>query len=186
MPAVAQAHHRDARLCGLRDAELACEFADDLPEATVAVDDRDRVALENDRRRLIGFHPPRAHPFQIFADAQNAVRIVADEVGIDEPPRDRRGFDTVAPRRMHDCGHQLNELGRVGLFHVCRRALRMVGDGPLGERVLAGNRVDRRKRARDGGGFLDGVPEMLGDVDLGQPDLLPLTNRYPRTALLER
>ena len=51
MPAVAQTDHREPALRGLGDAELRCEFTDHLPEAAVAVDDRDRVGLERDRRR---------------------------------------------------------------------------------------------------------------------------------------
>ena len=55
MSAVAQADHRDSRFRRFRRAEAARELAHHLPEAAIAVDDRDGVALEYDRRRLIGF-----------------------------------------------------------------------------------------------------------------------------------
>ena len=46
---------------------LRREFADDLPEAAIAVDDRDRVAVEHDRRRRVRLEPAVAHPFEVLA-----------------------------------------------------------------------------------------------------------------------
>ena len=63
VPAVAQADHRDARLrapsrCRARVANSPI----DLAEAAVAVDDRDRVAVEHDRRRRVGLAASRRAP----------------------------------------------------------------------------------------------------------------------------
>jgi hypothetical protein len=80
MPAIAKADHRDAFLRRLRDAKLRREFADHLSEAAVPVDDRERVGIEHQCRRLIRFEPSVAHPFEILGHANHAVRIVPDEV----------------------------------------------------------------------------------------------------------
>ena len=95
--AIAQADHRDARLRGLRDAEAGRELADDLAEPAVAIDDRQRVAVENDRRRGVRLEPSGSHPLEVLADAQHAMRIVPDEIGVDEALRDRS-----APLRSPD------------------------------------------------------------------------------------
>ena len=86
-------------LRGLGDAEPRRELADHLPEAAIAVDDRERVAVEHDGRRRVRLEPALAHPFEVLADAKHAVRIVTDEIGIDEPPRDRARFGRRACRR---------------------------------------------------------------------------------------
>jgi hypothetical protein len=115
--AIAKANHRDAGLRRFRDAEARRELADDLPEAAIAVDDRERVAVENDRRRRIGLEPARVHPLEIFADAQNAVRIVPDEIGIDEPLRDRPRLRLARAARLHDGGDDGDELCGSNRFH---------------------------------------------------------------------
>ena len=63
MPAVAQTHQRDPGLRRFSDPDLAREFAHDLTEAPIAIDDRDRVAVEDDGRNLIGFDPAFAQHF---------------------------------------------------------------------------------------------------------------------------
>ena len=118
MAAVTQADHRDSAFRRFRRPEAARELPDHLPEAAITIDDRDGVALEYDRRRLIRFQPTVAHPFQVFADAQHAVRVVADQIGVDQPPRDRCGFHGVATGGMHDRGDQRDEPGRGNDAHV--------------------------------------------------------------------
>ena len=73
----------------LGDAVAGREFADHLAEAAVAVDDRERIGLDDDRRARVGHEPALPHPVEVLADADHAMRIVADEVGVDEPARDR-------------------------------------------------------------------------------------------------
>ena len=87
--AIAQADHRDAFFGGLFDTELRRVFADHLTETAIAIDDRERAGIEHHRRRLIGLQPAGAHPFEIFTDADHAVRVVPDEIGVDQTPRDR-------------------------------------------------------------------------------------------------
>ena len=41
---------------------------------------------------VLGLSHAFAHPFEILAHAQHAVRIVADEIGVDQPARDRARF----------------------------------------------------------------------------------------------
>src|SRR4030095_17062123 len=71
--AVAQADHRDARLRGLRDADARRLLAYHLSEAAIAVDDRERVRIENDGRRLVRTQTAVAYPFEIFRHAPHAV-----------------------------------------------------------------------------------------------------------------
>src|SRR5436189_3388301 len=92
MPAVAKADHRDPFLRGLPDAKLGRIFADHLSKSAIAIDDRERVRIEYQRRRLIRLEPAVARPFEIFADADHAVRIMADQVRIDEATGDGARF----------------------------------------------------------------------------------------------
>ena len=135
--AVAQTDHRDAGLRRFRDAEAGCELAHHLAEAAIAVDDRERVAVEHDRRRRIGLEPARAHPFEVFADAQHAVRIVPDKIGVDEALGDRARLRFAGAAGLHDRGNDGDELRGSDSLHL----------GPLSEfpvpasaQCLRGNR----------------------------------------------
>jgi hypothetical protein len=59
--AVGEANHRDPLLRRLADTGACGELADHLAEAAMAVDDRDRVALEHDARRRFGERASRIH-----------------------------------------------------------------------------------------------------------------------------
>ena len=120
---VAQADHRNAFLARLGDAELRSELAGDLPEAAIAVDDGDRVAVEDDGGRRVG--PQRAilDPFEISRNTKHAVRIVADEIRVDQPARNGRGLLRSAPGAMHDGDDEIDELrGGDGRHGVRTRA----------------------------------------------------------------
>jgi hypothetical protein len=45
------------------------------------------------------------------------MRVVADQVGIDQPPRHRGGFGRVAAAALHDGSHERDELCRRNDFH---------------------------------------------------------------------
>jgi hypothetical protein len=42
---------------------------------------------------------------------------MADQIGIDQPPRHSRGLGRIATGALHDCGYQLDELCRRKDFH---------------------------------------------------------------------
>ena len=83
MPRVAQ---RDDRTpCrALVDAELHRLFADGLAETELTVDDRDGVVLEDDSGSSVGEHLAGFEPLHIGEHANDAVRIVADQIRLDE------------------------------------------------------------------------------------------------------
>src|SRR5205814_941693 len=99
------------------DAKLSRVLANHLSESAIAVDDREHIGIEHQRRRLIGLQPSGAHPFEILADANHAVRVVPDEIGIDEPARDRMRFLDAAARGVHDRCDKFGEPRRRYNFH---------------------------------------------------------------------
>src|SRR5260221_436598 len=117
MAAIAQAHHRYAGLRGLGNAEPCRELADHLAESAIAVDDRERVAVEHDRRIGVGLEPALANPLEVLADAQHAVGVVADEIGIDEPLRHRARLFGMAAAALHDRRHETDQLRRGNGLH---------------------------------------------------------------------
>src|SRR5438552_1307100 len=117
MSAVTQADHGNSALGGLSGPKVAGEFADDLPKAAITVDDGHRVAIEHDARRLVRAYPSRMHPFEVFADADDAVRIVADQIGIHQPARDRRGFLIGTTGATHDGGDESDKYRRCEESH---------------------------------------------------------------------
>ena len=54
-----------------------------------------------------------AHPFEVLRNAQHAVRIVTDEIRIDEPARDGLRFVGIAAGAAHDRGDEVDELRGV-------------------------------------------------------------------------
>jgi hypothetical protein len=109
MTTVAQTDHRDAPLLSLNDAESRREFADDLAKAAIAVDDGERVGIDGNGWWLIRPQPACTNPFEIFSDADDAVRIVAGEIRIHEPPRDRRRLVGCGTAFAHDRRHERYE-----------------------------------------------------------------------------
>src|SRR5438094_274907 len=74
-------------------------------------------------------------PFEIFADAYDAVRVVADEIRIDQAPRHRGRLLRGATGALHDRGHDLHQLGRGNSPHCCCvwrfRTISLAGPFPL-------------------------------------------------------
>ena len=77
-------------------------FADRLAEAELPIDDGEVVVLEGDLDGLAGEHLAGFEPLHVGRNAQDAVRIVADEVGFDEVRRDAFGFGGVATGGAED------------------------------------------------------------------------------------
>ena len=90
---------------------LRRELAGDLAEAAIAVDDRERVVLEHDRGRRVGPQPLAAHPLEILAHADHAVRVVSHEIGIDEAAGNRARLLGIGAASRHHGGDEIDELG---------------------------------------------------------------------------
>ena len=71
-----------------------------MPQAELAVHDRDHVVFEHDLNVLIGHDLPGAQEIDIAGNANHAVRIVADQVGLDQVPSDAVGFPGLAAGRL--------------------------------------------------------------------------------------
>ena len=59
---------------------------------------------------VLGLSHALAHPFEILAHAQHAVRIVADEIGVDEPARDGARLLGVRAAACMIGGDEIDEL----------------------------------------------------------------------------
>ena len=64
--------------------ELHRLLAHHLAEAELAVDDGERVVFEHDLRALVRQNLARAQPVDVGGHANDAVRVVPDEVGLDQ------------------------------------------------------------------------------------------------------
>ena len=64
--------------------ELRRLLAHHLAEAELPVDHGQRIVLEHDRERLVRQHLARAQPVDISRDANDPVRVVPDQVGLDQ------------------------------------------------------------------------------------------------------
>ena len=101
----------------LFDRHLGRTAGHHLAEAELSVEHCQTWRRENGERLGVRHKLFVAHPLDVRSDANHAVRIMADQVGIDESPRDRRGLGRIATGALHDCGHQLDELCRRKDFH---------------------------------------------------------------------
>ena len=78
---------RDCRKAGrlrLLHAEVDGHRRHRLAEAEAAVDDADHRRVDNTFDRLIGNEIAAAHPIDIAGNANDAVTVVAREIGVDE------------------------------------------------------------------------------------------------------
>ena len=110
MAAVAQPDQRDAGLrapsrCRVAPANSPTTWPKPRLPSTIAI-----VSLSNTSVGVrVGPQVALAHPFEILADAQHAVRIVPDEVGVDEATRDGPRFVGAAAGAFHDGGDEIDE-----------------------------------------------------------------------------
>ena len=96
MPRVAQGDDGDAVAGALVDAQLHRLLADGLAEAELAIDDGDGVVLEDDLDRAVREHLAGLEPLHVGRHADDAVRIVADEVRFDQVRGDALGLRPAA------------------------------------------------------------------------------------------
>src|SRR5947209_8629595 len=99
---MAERDHRHARALGLGDADLHRLLADDLAEAAIAVDDGERVVLEDGGGVRVDGDAARLHQLDIERYPNDAMRIMADEIGADETLGDRRRLALVRARLAED------------------------------------------------------------------------------------
>src|SRR6202012_2952158 len=85
----------------LVDPKLHRLLADALAEAVLPIYDGNRVVLEGNLQALVGEDLPFFQPLDVRRHANDAVRIVADQVGLDE----MRG-DAVRLRRLAAGTHE--------------------------------------------------------------------------------
>ena len=77
-----------------------------------------RLVLEDDLERLVGQHLAGLQPLDVGGDADDAVRIVADQVGLDQMVADALGFPRVAAGGGEDGGAQPLRAGRVDVHEA--------------------------------------------------------------------
>ena len=84
-------------------------LADGLAEAELAIHDGDGIVLKDDVDRLIGQHLARLEPLHVGSHADDAMRIVANQVGLDEMLGDAAGLDGLAAGMLEYGGDQIAE-----------------------------------------------------------------------------
>src|ERR1700722_19709615 len=102
MSRIAQRDDGDAMPRTLGDAEPHRLLANRLPETELAIDHGNRIVFEHDFDRAIGKHLAGAQPLHIRGYPDDAVRIVADEVGLDEMNGDALGFVGLTAGRLEN------------------------------------------------------------------------------------
>ena len=85
---IAQGHDGDPVRPGLGDADVDRLRADGLAEAVIAIDHRHRLGVGDDGDVLPGLHGAGLHPHQVTGHADDAVAVVAGQVGLDQVAAD--------------------------------------------------------------------------------------------------
>ena len=126
---ISERHHGHALSPRLGDTELHRLFAHHLPKPELPVDHRHHIVLEHDLERLIGDDLAGLEPFDVNGDADHSVRVVTDEVGLDQVMSDV----PVLPRPTTSRGE-----------HVTDKTLEpVVGDVQVTATLVEGARVRR-------------------------------------------
>ncbi len=89
---------------------IAC-FAHHLAEAELPIDHGQRIVLEHDLERLVGQHLARAQPIDIRRNADDPVRVVPDQVGLDQVMSDLRCVRPSRSRRRRRCRSRVAQVG---------------------------------------------------------------------------
>ena len=108
-------------LCARVGGDLHRLLADDLAIAEAAIDKRRNAAVDDDLDVAVGQHHAGAGPIDIFLDADDAVEVVPDEVGLDQMVGDDRSLVRIG------AGGAKNVLGECG-EPVRRKARRRAAD----------------------------------------------------------
>ena len=87
---------------GLCDPEVHGLLPDCLPEAVVAVDDRERLGLALDLDASAREDLAVLHPLHVAAGAEHPVRVVSAQIGAGEPPCDATGLLGIAAGAFED------------------------------------------------------------------------------------
>ncbi len=124
MPDIAQPDHRDAALPGLADAEIHRLLADRLAEPEIAVDDGVHRGFGDDADRLPGAHEILLDPQHVARHADDAVAVVAGEIGRDQVAGGARRLGAGATGGGENVGDKAAQLvdgdrDRGLLGHVC-------------------------------------------------------------------
>ena len=90
--ALADGDDADSGAACFADGEIEGFEADDLAKAPAAFDDGEGVGLVHDGDVLADGDVAGLHPVDVFGDTEDAVRVVAGEVGVDEVLGDDAGF----------------------------------------------------------------------------------------------
>src|SRR5205807_3339350 len=113
--AVAERHRGERVPSGLPDARRHCLLADHLAEPELPVDHGHGVGLEDDPGGLVGAHHVLPEPVDIGRHADDAVGVMADQVGLHQVPRDGASLLVPAARPGEDRGDEpLDRFGLVG------------------------------------------------------------------------
>lgn len=137
MPRVAQRDECDPLPLRLGDSGFRGELARRLAESVASVNNRDARGLEHNLRCLVRQDLPRPHPAEILRRANDSVRVVADQVRLDEVAGDSLGFRGGASRRRE---RALREFAERFTIDVHSR-------DPLVHRAAANDRFFRNRRA---------------------------------------
>ena len=92
MSGVAESDGRHAMRDRAVGGEIHRLLADDLAEAEATVDDQQRAAIVDDLDVLVRQHLARSNPIDIFANADDAMRIVPPRARLDEMVGDDAGL----------------------------------------------------------------------------------------------
>ena len=106
MARVPQCHHGHALPTGFVDSELHRLCAHHLAEAELSINDSQRVVFEHNLERLVGKHLARAQPIDVGRNADDPVRVVPDQVGLDQVMRDLDAFDRATTGGTKDVVHE--------------------------------------------------------------------------------
>jgi hypothetical protein len=109
---IAERNCRKARRPRLFDADVDGDRCDRLAEAEAAVDDGDHRRIDKTFDRLVGNEIARANPIDVSRHTDDAVAVVAREIGVDERGGDASRFFRAAADAGENLGAKIRQ--RVG------------------------------------------------------------------------
>ena len=117
MAGIAQRDRGEARRLRFLDADVDGQRRHRLAEAEAAVEDADHGRVDDTFDRLIGNEVACVDPVDVTRDADDAVAVVAGEIGIDQRGRDPLRFVELAADASVDLA-QKPVSGSAGIWTV--------------------------------------------------------------------
>ena len=118
VPGIADRDDTQARLSRLGDREIHRLTGNDLAVPELSVDDRMSRGFAHDDRMPVGEHHPFRVPFDVLRHTNDAVRVMAGKIGVDQMITDNTRFRVRRSRRTE---HRRGERAQVRGGNPVRR-----------------------------------------------------------------